>query len=52
MGISELVGVVFIVLKILGFITWPWVWVAAPLWVPLVIYFLIYLTIFILAVIE
>lgn len=32
-----LLGIVFIVLKILGHITWPWLWVTAPIWGPLAI---------------
>lgn len=28
----ELIGVVFIVLKLCKVINWPWIWVLAPLW--------------------
>ena len=35
MGLFSLLGVVFITLKILGHITWPWLWVTAPIWGPL-----------------
>ena len=28
---------IFIVLKLTGCITWSWVWVLAPLWIPLII---------------
>ena len=28
---------IFIVLKLIGCITWSWVWVLAPLWIPLII---------------
>jgi len=24
----------FVALKLLGVITWPWLWVLAPLWIP------------------
>lgn len=34
-GLSECVGVVFIVLKLIGVIDWPWIWVLAPIWIPL-----------------
>ena len=27
-----LLGVVFVTLKLLGFITWSWWWVTAPFW--------------------
>lgn len=33
-GFFGLLGIAFIVLKLLGKITWPWVWVLAPLWIP------------------
>ena len=33
----ELLTIVFIVLKILGKITWSWWWVLAPTWIPIAI---------------
>lgn len=37
-GISfgSLLTIVFIALKLTGYITWSWVWVLAPLWIPVV----------------
>lgn len=32
-----LLAIVFITLKLLGKITWPWVWVLAPIWMPFVV---------------
>jgi len=32
---SGLLGVAFVVLKLTGHITWPWLWVLAPFWIPL-----------------
>ena len=29
-----LLGVVFIVLKLCGVISWSWLWVLAPFWIP------------------
>lgn len=29
--------IVFIVLKLLNIITWSWIWVLAPLWIPTVL---------------
>jgi hypothetical protein len=34
---SGLLGVLFVGLKLTGFINWPWVWVLAPFWIPVVI---------------
>ena len=31
------VGVVFIAGKVIGNISWPWLWVLAPFWVPFVL---------------
>jgi hypothetical protein len=32
-GFSGLLTVLFIGLKLTGYITWPWVWVLSPLWI-------------------
>ena len=34
---GAILALIFIVLKLTGCITWSWVWVLAPLWIPLVI---------------
>lgn len=33
-GVTGLLGVLFIALKLLGVIDWSWWWVTAPLWGP------------------
>jgi glucan phosphoethanolaminetransferase (alkaline phosphatase superfamily) len=33
--IAGLLGVAFVILKLCGVITWPWLWVLAPFWIPL-----------------
>lgn len=40
-GLSEVLLVLFITLKLCGVIHWPWLWVLAPLWIPLAIVVLI-----------
>jgi len=37
-GFSGLLTIVFIVLKILGKITWSWWWVISPLWISFFIF--------------
>lgn len=32
-GFSGLLTIVFIVLKLLGVITWSWLWVLSPIWI-------------------
>ena len=36
-GLSGLLAVLFIGLKLTGYITWSWWWVLSPLWIPLVV---------------
>lgn len=38
-GFIGLLTVAFIVLKLTGIITWSWLWVLAPLWMPWAIAF-------------
>lgn len=33
-GFFGCLALIFIVLKLTGYIQWPWVWVLAPLWLP------------------
>lgn len=42
-----LLTIVFIALKLIGVITWSWLWVLSPLWLPvvLVILFLVFIAI-------
>lgn len=44
-GFCGLLTIVFIVLKLLGKITWSWWWVLAPSWIPLAIVLVIFLAI-------
>jgi hypothetical protein len=36
-GFFGVLAIVFIVLKLLGVITFSWLWVLAPIWIPFVI---------------
>jgi uncharacterized protein (DUF983 family) len=36
-GTASLLGILFIGLKLTGYINWPWVWVLAPFWIPFLI---------------
>ena len=36
-GFMGVLTIVFVVLKLVGTITWSWWWVLAPLWMPLTI---------------
>lgn len=37
LGLGSVLGVVFIVLKLVGVIDWPWIWVLAPFWISFII---------------
>ena len=36
-GFSGILFIVFLILKLTGYIDWSWWWVTAPLWIPFVI---------------
>lgn len=36
-GFVGLLTIVFITLKLTGYITWSWVWVLSPLWISLLL---------------
>lgn len=40
-GFFGLLTLVFIVLKLIGKITWSWIWVLSPIWIGLVLFVLI-----------
>lgn len=39
MGFFAALTLIFITLKLTGFIDWSWVWVLAPLWIPALLVF-------------
>ena len=36
-GFCGVLTIVFIVLKLMNIISWPWVWVLAPLWISILV---------------
>lgn len=48
-GVMTLLAIVFITLKLTGNITWPWLWVLAPIWAPFLIFGIIAYIIVIIA---
>ncbi len=34
-SLSSMLLILFITLKLVGVIDWPWIWVLAPFWIPL-----------------
>lgn len=45
---STVLGIVFVVLKLVGVIDWSWVWVLAPFWIPAALFFIVLLVFVIL----
>lgn len=44
-GFWPLLFLIFLTLKLMGYITWSWWWVFAPLWGPLAVLGLIFLAV-------
>ena len=44
-----ILGLIFITLKLTGYITWSWLWVLSPFWIPIGILILIGIIAFIVA---
>jgi uncharacterized membrane protein YqjE len=40
-GFVGLLTIVFITLKLLGKITWPWIWVISPIWITIILFIVI-----------
>ena len=51
-GFCGLLAIVFIVLKLLGKITWSWLWVLSPIWIPVALFVLLWLIAFITGFIK
>lgn len=51
-GFFGVLAIVFIVLKLLGVVTFSWVWVLAPLWIPFVFWIVIVAILSIVAIIK
>lgn len=41
---------VFLTLKLTGVVSWSWIWVTGPLWMPLILLFLAFFTIKLFAI--
>ena len=42
MGLADVLGIVFVVLKLIGVITWSWLWVLSPWWIVFILYLIIF----------
>lgn len=51
-GFIGLLTLIFITLKLTGFIAWPWVWVLSPLWISATLSIVLILIVLIIAFIK
>ena len=51
-GVTGLLGVAFIVLKLLGVIDWSWWWVLCPFWGGLALVVIVFVVVFIVTIIK
>lgn len=42
-NLSDILGILFIALKLTNYITWTWWWVLAPFWIQFVVSFVVIL---------
>lgn len=47
-GFFGLLTIAFIVLKLTNLITWSWVWVLAPIWIPIVCIIIFFVSVFLI----
>ncbi len=50
-GFCDLLALIFITLKLLGVITWSWLWVLSPIWIPVATVVIICIIIILVALI-
>lgn len=52
LGFFDLLAILFIALKLIGFINWSWLWVLSPIWIPASLVVVIYLLALIISIIK
>lgn len=40
-NLGIILGIVFIVLKLVGIINWSWLWVLSPIWISVILFLLL-----------
>lgn len=50
-GFAGVLTIVFVVLKLVGVINWPWIWVLSPIWIGIGIALIFALILFIIFII-
>lgn len=52
MSFTGTLTLIFIVLKLVGVIDWSWVWVLCPIWIGIIVFFVVFLFYFIKELID
>ena len=52
LGFADALALLFIALKLTGYINWSWIWVLSPIWISISFLALIFLVIVVLSVIA
>ena len=50
--IFSILAIVFTILKFTNYINWSWWWILSPLWIPIVIIFVVFISIFVFLLIK
>ena len=45
LGLLSVLGIVFVVLKLIGVIDWSWIWVLCPFWIEIALFIILYMVI-------
>ncbi|MGO4618577.1 hypothetical protein AB4Z34_01520 [Ensifer sp. 2YAB10] len=51
-GFTGLLGLLFIGLKLTGYIAWPWLWVLSPFWIAFAIWVVVFVGVLIFHVVT
>ncbi|MGZ0151894.1 hypothetical protein ACXJJ3_32890 [Kribbella sp. WER1] len=46
--VAAILGIAFVVLKLVGVISWSWLWVLAPFWIPIAVPLVICVPLFVI----
>lgn len=51
-GFTGLLTIVFILLKLTGYIAWSWLWVLAPMWISVVLVVVIFIVLILVSLLK
>lgn len=51
-GVFDVLGIIFVVLKLCNVITWSWLWVTSPFWIPIGIWLVCLVVVLVIVAIK